>query len=392
MKETKALLVFLSIILFCNCTNNRNIKIDNDALIVKMDINNPVNIHDINFIDSIDILRLSNDVILGKVDKIIINNNLIFLLNRYAENSVFVYDVSGKFIKQISNLGQGPEEYLQPTDIFIDNKQNVLALVSRMDRKLLKYNLDNLNLISVEKLSKPFFNLIDIENGYAGFMNNLIDEQPFNLWTMSNTLELQNSFFEIPDSWDSKASGNIQPFSKYNDKVYYIQPYDLNVYHIDKDDIKIAYKYDLGDFTWPSDMKEYEDVKRVLESSSDRYIQDFYMFQETQNYLISRVVFKNQELLGIYNKKTEKSCVAKPEAYSDKYLIPFGRIIGMDEKAIYSLVDAESVKRNIIGKDEYNDFESMYPTQIKNLREKFKGISISEEDNSFLLIHYFNVN
>lgn len=391
MKEARALLIFLALIFFSNCTNNKNMCNDKDTLIVKMDFNDPVNIHDIDLIDSIDILRLSNDVILGKIDKVIMNNNRIFFLDAYISNSIFVYDTSGKFIKQIANFGQGPQECLQPTDIFIDKKENVLALVSRVDKKLLKYNLDSLNLISVEKLSKSFFHLINIEDGYVGYMNNLIDDKPFNVWTMSNTLELKNNFFEISSSWNSKASGNIQPFSRYNNKVYYIQPYDLNVYHIDGDESKIAYKYDLGDITWPSDIKEYEDVEKVLESSPDKYIQGFYMFQETQNYLVSRVVFKNQELLGIYNKKTEKSYVAKPEVYSDKYLIPFGKIIGMDENAIYSLVDAASVKRNIVGKDEYNDFESMYPVQIRNLREKFKGISINEEDNSFLLIHHFNV-
>ena len=83
--------------------------------------------------------------------------------------------------------------------------------------------------------------------------------------------------------------------------------------------------------------------------------------------------------------------MAKPSSYSDKYLISFGKIIGMDENAIYSLVAAESVNKIIVGKDKYNDFESMYPVQVKNLREKFKGVSISEEDNPFLLIHYFSV-
>lgn len=391
MKEIRALLVFFLIVLFCNCTNNKNMCNDKDALIVNMNFNDPINIHDVDLIDSIDILRLSNDVMLGKINKIVVDHNRIFLLDTFISNSIFVYDMAGNFIKQIANFGQGPKEFSQPTDIFIDEKENVLALVSRIDRKLLKYNLDDLNLISVEKLPKSFFHLIDIENGYAGCMNNLIDDKPFNLWTMSNSLASITCFFEIPSSWNSKASGNVQSFSKYNDEVYYIQPYDLNVYSIDMNESKIAYKYDLGDIAWPANIKEYEEVEKVLESSPDRYIQGFYMFQETLNYLISRVIFKNQELLGIYNKKTGHSCVAKPEAYSDKYLIPFGKIIGMDENAIYSLVDAASVKRNIVGKDEYNDFESMYPTQIKNLREKFKNISINEEDNSFLLIHYFNV-
>lgn len=392
MKEIRIVLIFLLVILLSNCVNNKNMLNDKDSLVIELNFNNSVDIHDTGLIDSIDILRLSNDAILGQVDKIVKHNNYVFLLDAFITKSVFVYDLSGNFIKQLVTIGKGPKECLQPMDIFIDKKENILAVVSRTDKKLLKYNLDNLNLMSVEKLPKPFFFLSNIENGYIGCMNNLIDDnKPFNLWTMSNSLELKNSFFEIPSSWNSIASGNIQPFSRYNDEVYYIQPYDFNIYCVNEKENKVSYKYDLGSNTWPSDIKEYEDIKRINENSPNRYIGGFYTFQETQNYLITRTVFKNEELLGVYNKKTRETYVAKPSSYSDKYLISFGKIIGMDENAIYSLVAAESVNKIIVGKDKYNDFESMYPVQVKNLREKFKGVFISEEDNPFLLIHYFSV-
>ncbi|GCB34849.1 6-bladed beta-propeller [Bacteroides faecalis] len=391
MKELRIVLIFSLAVLLSNCVNNKNMQNDKDSLVIELNFNNSVDIHDVGLIDSIDILRLSNDAILGQVDKIVKHNNCIFLLDAFITKSVFVYDLSGNFIKQLVTIGKGPKECLQPMDIFVDKKENILAVVSRTDRKLLKYNLDNLNLMSVEKLPKPFFFLSNIENGYAGCMNNLIDDnKPFNLWTMSSSFELKNSLFKIPSSWNSIASGNIQPFSRYNDKVYYIQPYDFNIYCVDEKENKVSYKYDLGSNTWPSDIKEYEDIKRINESSPDRYIGGFYTFQETQNYLITRTVFKNEELLGVYNKKTRETYVAKPSSYSDKYLISFGKIIGMDENAIYSLVTAESVNKIIVGKDKYNDFESMYPIQVKNLREKFKGVFISEEYNPFLLIHYFS--
>lgn len=391
MKKARVILLLLSVLFCCNCTNNKNIQSDKENLVVKMNFNDLVSIHDIGLIDSIDILRLDNNTILGRINKVIKHDNYIFLLDAFMTNSVSVYDTFGNLIKEIANVGQGSEEYLQPTDIFIDEKENVLALVSRTDRKLLKYNLENLDLKSVEKLPKAFFSLIDVENGYIGYMNNLIDDKPFNLWTMSNILELKDHLFEFPSSWNSKSSGTIRPFSKFGDKVYYIQPYDFNVYNIGEDGCKISYKYDLGSNTWPSNIKEYEDVERIKEESSGKYVEDFYMFQETDCHLIVRTVFKGKELLGIYDKKTGKSNVAKLDAYFDKYLISFGKIVGMDENAIYSLVDAVHVKRAIVGKDEYNDFESIYPTQVKNIREKFRDISISEEDNPFLVIHYFNL-
>ena len=41
----------------------------------------------------------------------------------------------------------------------------------------------------------------------------------------------------------------------------------------------------------------------------------------------------------------------------------------------------------VTGKNEYNNFESQYPEQIKRLREKLPNIN--EEGNPFLIIYYF---
>ena len=340
-------------------------------------MNNVVSIHKINLIDSLSILRLDNTVAIGRVDKVIRNNNHLYLLDAYVTNSVFVYDLNGNFIKQITNVGQGPEEYSQLTDIFIDRKEKVLALVSRMDKKLLKYDLENLEIKAVERTPKAFFYLTDTSNGYAGFMNNFIEDDPFNLWLMSKSLELGDGFFKIPASESSKASGSIRPFSTYSEKTYYIQPYDFNIYHVNKKGNTVFCRFDFG---------------KVRNDDPGQYADNLYLFQETNNYMITKTVFKEKELLVIYDKKTKQTYTVRLDAYTNKYLIPFGRIAGMDESAIYTLVSAANVKRNIMGKDEYNDFESLYREQVGNLREKFKNANINEEDNPFLLIHYFNIN
>lgn len=388
MKKTHIASILFLVIAFINCTNKR--QYDNDTLIIEMDLNKTTSIHDIGLIDSINIVRLDNEIMFGRINKVIKSDNRFYLLDAFMTNSVIVYDTTGVLVKQIANIGRGPEEYLQPTDIFIDKNENVLGLISRMDKKLLKYNLADLNLIAVEKLPQTFFHVLNTHYGYVGYMNNLIENKPFNLWTMTKSLELEASFFDISSSWDSKASATIHPFSTYKDKTYYIQPYDFNIYCVNKNEKNILYKYDLGKNTWPSKIIAYEDVEKVRESSPYQYVEGFYMFQETKKHLITKMVFNGQELLGVYDKNTTKSYTATLDSYTNKYLVSFGQIVGMDENAMYTLVGAESVKRNIIGKDEYNDFESIYPEQIKNLREKFKDFTINEADNPFLLIHYFN--
>jgi len=389
MQVMKQILLSLFIISFFCCTTRERVQIDADTLTIEMDFDKTTSIHNMDIVDSIDILRLDNSVLLGQVKKVIRYRNYLYLFDGMT-NTVAVYDAKGNLIKKIADIGQGPEEYLQPTDIFINQKENVLGIVSGVDRKLMKYDLDNFNLKAIERMPKNFWSFVNTENGYAGYMNNLIDDKPFNLWTMSQTLKLTNSFLEFPTSWSSNASGNIHPFSTYRGNTHHIQQRDFNVYSVDGNNIRIAYLFDLGKRTWPASITEYEDVEQIIKSSPDQYVRYLYMFQETQNYLIIKTVFNGKSLLGIYDKKSKISQVAEMNAYTDKYFISFGNIVGMDENAIYTLVDARRVKRNIIGKNEYADFESMYPIGVKNLREKFKDIVIEDDDNPFLIIHYFN--
>lgn len=54
---------------------------------------------------------------------------------------------------------------------------------------------------------------------------------------------------------------------------------------------------------------------------------------------------------------------------------------------IYTSIEASEMKVFVTGKNEYNNFESQYPEQIKRLREKLPNIN--EEGNPFLIIYYF---
>jgi hypothetical protein len=118
------------------------------------------------------------------------------------------------------------------------------------------------------------------------------------------------------------------------------------------------------------------------------YINRIDNFQETKNHLIANTLYKGQTRLCIYNKQTEKIYIAEPDVYIDDF-IPFGRIINTDENAIYTLVNASSIKRIHNGKTEYDDFEAEYPEQIKRLREKFPHVD--EEGNPFLAIFYIKM-
>jgi hypothetical protein len=395
MKKIAIILSLFCLFIQYTCSsdngNKGNVNKDGNILMLKFDFDkDPVNIHNIGLISQVEILNLDcEEAIFAEIDKIINHKNRIYLLDMDQTYSVFIYDTTGKFVNVIENQGQGPNEYVHLSDIFINQEDETLNLVSRIGNKILKYDLDG-NFITKQRAPQGFSQISKIENGYIGCMNNLIDNinKPYNVWTLSNTMELKEGFFEIDPTWNSKNMKRLI-FSNYENKTYYTTPMDFNIYCLEDNVFSIVYTFDFGKYTWPKECKEFDKHEKLIHEVNMghySYIDQIDNFQETKNHLIAKVIHKGQTRLCVYNKQTGQRYIAEPDTYRDKLLIPFGHIINTDENAIYTLVNASDIKEFHNGRNKYVDFEAKYPEQIKRLREKFPHVD--EEGNPFLAIYY----
>ena len=89
--------------------------------------------------------------------------------------------------------------------------------------------------------------------------------------------------------------------------------------------------------------------------------------------------------LGIYYKHNQTSEITSLDCYENEYLLSFGWIKGMEQSAIYSVVEHEDVYDVWVGHNEYVNFEEEYPTQVSNLRKLFP--KLEEDGNPFIAIY-----
>lgn len=345
-------------------------------------------VHNIDLINNVDIISLDCDgVIFGNIDKVMKFDTIIYIMDRDQSKSIYLYNLQGDFISSISNYGQGPEEYIQLTDMFIDPIDSSLNLLTRMDKKLFKYDLRGEKLRVIEKTPKSFSHMKKMGKGYMANMGNYSEDMTrrYNLWLLNENLETTDYYFKIDEIWESRNSKGGYMFSEYKGMNYYIAPMDYNIYLITDNEVKIKYVFDLGKLEWPKITKTdvTNDIK--LHKLKDDYLFRFYNFQETKKHLIVHFLYKGQYLMGVYNKEKQEVNIVTLEPYEDKYFFGFGNIISFDEKAIYTIIDAERIKKIWDGKDDFNNFEEKYPTQVKNLRNKFD--TIREDGNPFLIIY-----
>lgn len=392
MNKHVILLALIAVFLFHGCKGKPESNNSVQSLNIKLDLQKKMkSIHDIELIKEVEIVNLDCDeVIIGNIDKVIRFDSMIYLMDKYQNKSIYIFDIDGNYISTIFNHGNGPEDYLQLTDIFIDPEDSTLNVLSRIDNKLFKYDLKGEKLLSFKKTPKSFTSMQKTPNGYLGYMSNWIQDPdaPFNVWLMNKELEITGHYFEIDNILQSRSYAKGYAFSKYCNTYYYITPLDYHIYVFENGNVEVKYQYDLGNYQISDNLKTEmlnDERRREL---VNRYVHRFYNFQETGKHVVVHFIFQGQNLVAVYNKKTKSAEVVRLSPYEGKYFIPFGEIIGFDQKTIYTTIEASNLKRIWDGKDAHNNFEEKYPTQINNLRRKIK--SIREDGNPFLVLYSIN--
>jgi hypothetical protein len=89
------------------------------------------------------ILENNDYALISDISGIEIYGNNIFIMDTHLVNKLFVFDkTTGKYLRQIGSLGQGPGEYLSVSDFCIDTIQKKIYLLDPAKSKIHKYNIE----------------------------------------------------------------------------------------------------------------------------------------------------------------------------------------------------------------------------------------------------------
>lgn len=67
-------------------------------------------------------LETTDNAQIRRIDGICASGDTLFLWDR-LQKKIFIYDMNGKFIHTIQDIGNGPNEYVSISDICVYNKQ-----------------------------------------------------------------------------------------------------------------------------------------------------------------------------------------------------------------------------------------------------------------------------
>ena len=262
--------------------------------------------------------------IIGSIDKIIISEGLIYILDRHSAKSIFTFDLNGNFINQIKKLGKGPGEYLSINDFFIDSVNNSIFLFDNKAKRLIEYSLSgdykkDYNLPEI--YSRSFY--FDCYTGkflyYLGFKPQKIEAgskvlNRYNLLFYNKKRKLYGKALNIKYIETEKRDFNF--FNNYSG-LSFVYGYTDKIFRIDIEDaiVEPVYTIDFGNHS----LKKDKAFGKVGETSLNEYIRSKnadngihkmdYAFGvtniiETDNYLYFNFIYGRRYYSCFYSKKT----------------------------------------------------------------------------------------
>ena len=265
ISSTKCILFFLSIFLITGCFNNKREEGENIKQQFLNDYQKELDRHSIIDTSSYKYIRLETNKksSFGDIDKVIIDDDRIIILDRNIAKKVLMFDLDGNFICQIGKAGKGPDEFelIQDVDIDTDKKQVVLFDVS--SRKLLFYNYNGDFIKNVQLDSYPGMTLgVISSNKYAFYLHRPVEKGEKQLLFYNSDGNFIDQKFDLKNRKVVFAMPDY--FARQGNNLFFIPIFGDKLFRIQKDG-KISEVFDFQ----ISELMVTDDDKKDGESSGE---------------------------------------------------------------------------------------------------------------------------
>lgn len=310
-------------------------------------------------------LETNSKNLIGRIDEIKVVDEFIFILDSRKSKGVFMFDLNGKYLRRIGEVGGGPAEYPFPGDMAINEKNKEIFIFNGNVRKIYKYNFQG-----------EFLGKIPLELG--GYSINITKDGDIMLfcqgYSNDHLGELKNkAFYVINQEGEIISFGPTQSndfknvkitngnnISVKNQEISYCNKFSDTIYKIKEDLVNIQYILDFGENSLNREKFKNLKTKKFLNEirDDDNLIPNFRgIHYQTNNYLYFSFYYGQTIINCYFNKNTSKLYASK--------IIDFSNV-----NCLYSFVAKASYKDYFIS--------SLDALNLVDSRDNMLGITDSQ--------------
>lgn len=260
-------------------------------------------------------ITTDDNFLIGRIDKLVISDEYIFILDRNLSRSVFCIDKSGNKVFEIHRLGKGPGEFADLRDIAYDFRRKELLVFCGVRQRVIWFDLQG-NYLREKKI--PFW-IVGIQslqdNGLALFCdynpeNKLKEGDRYpNVIVVDSNMNVvtQNAYFDvIVDKgvvWSSRPD-----FSCFGNTAGIMPDHSNTIYHIENNNItswKVDFgKYNVNERYWEQAANKKMSLKQLEEYCHVEGICKCIYYMENEKMVYFAYRYKGNNYHAFYSKVT----------------------------------------------------------------------------------------
>lgn len=338
--------------------------------------------------DSVFVVRLETDdkSLIGSINQLVILNDTIYCRDLNKTKNICLFNMSGKFLRRIGSNGNGPYEYVEPTDMWVT--PDGIFVLDQWQHKLIKYRHDGQPLFDKQLpfISNQIYPLYDGQFLFRGIdaqnyhLNDLLNYQ---FWRCDssfvvNSVGLYRKHREFVSIWNNAI------FLRNMYKTYYYNEISDTLYSINSDGFFTPEYY----FTFPRNhsketLRDGEKFRKECEYIS---VNSFCILDE--HYLVYTLFECNRLLYVFDNLKTKSSRIISTWEVNKSNLsrlLHFEDILTTYKNYVVSSFPSYGIieRYNLSIKEKDSWWSGVHNDVFE--RDKELAESVSEDDNDVLV-------
>jgi hypothetical protein len=281
-------------------------------------------------------LETTDESLIKEIRKVICANENCYVLD-YKQQILFCFDGSGKFVRQISKRGEGPEEFLNIRDFSINESAQTIEILSPTGAY--RYSYDYAGKLLDKYILKgkiPHYQcFIDVSDSLSLYWSLTSNETTPQVYVYSKEKKaFIDEFYRDKPILNTMAQS---VFFKFAGKSFYYKPFYSEVYAFDENRLTVDYKWDFGAKTMSIqtyDIPEGDDQFKLIEPLQNGSIPYFFNEQmQTDLYYYTRIVSRLKTTTHIfYDKRNhavrvfdrfEENVLFNPVFWCNDYVLGF---------------------------------------------------------------------
>lgn len=332
------------------------------------------------------LLDTPEELAIGQIDRVLLTQKRLFVLDREIASALYVFDTSGRYIFDIQEGIGGSGEVLEFSDFDVSDKREELYILDNDSKDIKVFDFSG---TFIKRIRLPFFasSINVLGDEIAVFRNNQFnigDEWGNNqIVVLSNDGEVLRSFLPLTTSTDYLSyHDSFRPLHSTDDSWVFSQALNDTIYEISDDTVNAKYIIDFGSKSLKEIDGGFFGVTDFLQSEQ-RMKSQYLMGDtfETPDYLMSLFYAGKTYKYVFYDKKRRKVSVLD-KIDNDLDFVPYLHTKFANGNVIIADLPAEL----LLSLDEQIEDETIKTKKIKELVTD----KVFQKENPILMLVHLN--